>query len=85
MTKKQFTKEQLLDQLNIYFERMVEKIVDSINKAQYGSIIADTEEPVRDASAEFRKQAYQKALNLLSEQDFSPSKDDAPNEVEEQG
>lgn len=85
MTETRVTKEQLLGQLNVDFELMVEKIVDSINKADYGSIIADTEEPVRDANAEFRKQAYQKALNLLNEQDFSPSQDDASHEVEEQG
>ena len=58
-----------------------------MNKAQPGRIINDSEEPVRDASAEFRQRLYQKAIGLLQnkqlQEDFSPSADRAESDVEE--
>jgi hypothetical protein len=47
-----------------------------MNSAKAGRIIADTEEPVRDAHAEFRQRAFQKALSLLQakQEAFSPSR-----------
>jgi hypothetical protein len=46
-----------------------------MNAAQAGRIIADTEEPVRQANAVFREQGYEKAISLLQNQQeaFSPS------------
>ena len=85
MTKKRVTAEQILASIGTDVEEMAKKIADSINNAKYGSIITDTEEPVRDATAEFRKQAYQKALNLLDERAFSPSQGNGSSKVEEQG
>ncbi|MHC4609824.1 MAG: hypothetical protein ACYS7M_05700 [Planctomycetota bacterium] len=54
-----------------------------MNSAQPGRIIADSEEPVRDASAEFRQRVYERALGLLQEKQkaFSPS----AQRAEEQG
>jgi hypothetical protein len=55
-------------------ERLAEEITAAMNAAKPGRIIADSEEPFRDACAEFRRQAYEKALGLLQEQGaFSPS------------
>ena len=57
------------------FDRMVARIVAAMNSAQPGRIIADSEEPVRDANAEFRQRAFEQAVGLLQEKQeaFSPS------------
>jgi hypothetical protein len=57
------------------FDRLAEEVVEAMNTAQDGRIIADTEEPVRDASAVFRERLYAKALDLLQQKQeaFSPS------------
>jgi hypothetical protein len=50
-------------------------MAQAMNKAQPGHIIADSEEPVRDAHAEFHQQAYPKVVELLQarQESFSPS------------
>jgi hypothetical protein len=65
------------------FDRLAEEVVQAMNAAQDGRIIADTEEPVRDANAEFRERLYAKALELLQrkQEAFSPS----AQRTEEQG
>jgi len=40
----------------------------AMNAAKDGRIIADSEEPVRDAHALFRQKAYQKVIDLLAKQ-----------------
>ena len=57
------------------FDRLAEAVAQAMNAAQDGRIIADTEEPVRQANAVFREQAYEKAIRLLQNQQeaFSPS------------
>ena len=50
---------------------MVEEIASAMNAAQAGRIIADSEEPVRDANAEFRQRAYQQAVRLLQDKQES--------------
>lgn len=57
------------------FERLAERVVEAMNGAQDGRIIADTEEPVRQAHAVFREQMYEKAIRLLQDRQeaFSPS------------
>jgi hypothetical protein len=64
-------------------DRLAEEIVEAMNAAQAGRIIAETEEPVRDAHAVFRQRAYQKALDLLQtkQEAFSPSGE----RIQEQG
>jgi hypothetical protein len=63
------------------------QIAQAINRAKAGRIIDDSEEPVRDAHAEFRQKAYQRALDLLQDkalqEGFSPSQDPAGSDVEE--
>ena len=57
------------------FDRLVEEMAAAMNAAQAGRIIADSEEPVRDANAQFREQAFEQALRLLQnkQEAFSPS------------
>lgn len=77
MDEKKIRPEELKSALKADIDRLVEKTAEAINQAHPGRIINDSEEPVRDASAEFRKQLYQKALDLLQnkqlQEDFSPS------------
>lgn len=56
-------------------DRLAEKIAAAMNSAKAGHIIADSEEPVRDAHAEFRQKAFEQALRLLQDKQeaFSPS------------
>lgn len=54
---------------------LLNDVAGAMNGARAGRIIADSEEPVRDAHAVFRKRAFEKALSLLQEKQeaFSPS------------
>lgn len=65
------------------FDRLAEVVAEAMNAAQPGRIIADSEELVRDANADFRQRAYEQALSLLRDKQkaFSPSGERA----EEQG
>jgi hypothetical protein len=56
-------------------DRLAEEVVEAMNAARDGRIIADSEEPVRDASAVFRLRMFEKALGLLQKKQeaFSPS------------
>jgi len=89
MEDKRITAEELEAVWQADIKALAEKMATAINKAKAGRIIADSEEPVRDAHAEFRQQAYQRALDLLQDkamqEDFSPSKDSAADQVEQQG
>ena len=75
MEDKQVTAEELKRAWMGDFDRLAEEVAEAMNSAQPGRIIADSEEPVRDANAEFRQRFYQKALGLLQtkQQAFSPS------------
>jgi hypothetical protein len=77
MDGKGITPEQLDAVLEQEYQALKQKICDAMNAAKAGRIIADTEEPVRDAHAVFRQQAYQKAIDLLArsagQEAFSPS------------
>ena len=54
--------------------------------AKPGRIVADSEEPVRDANAEFRQRAYQKVIDLLqSKQEAFPPSGQWEPAMEEQG
>jgi hypothetical protein len=84
MEDKRVTAEQILNEINVDVEKMAQKMADAINNAQEGAIIDQSEEPVRDAHAEFRQKAYQKAINLLgkNQQVFSPSAQLSATEME---
>ena len=83
MEDNRITAEELKQALASDFDRLAEEIAEAMNSAQPGRIIADSEERVRDANAEFRQRAYEHALRLLQDKQeaFSPSAERA----EEQG
>jgi hypothetical protein len=87
MEGQRITAAQLMAELQGDLQVLAEQMATAMNAAQAGRIIADTEEPVRDAHAVFRQQAYQKALDLLSrragQEAFSPSAPPAPRALEE--
>ena len=87
MSGKRVTKEQILAELTSDMEVLAERMAVAINNAQAGAIIDQSEEPVRDAHADFRQRAYQKALNLLEpeQQAFSPSEDSTGTPLGQQG
>jgi len=77
MDDKGITAEALVAELQGELRLLAERTAAAMNAAKAGRIIADSEEAVRDAHAEFRQQAYQKALDLLAkragQEAFSPS------------
>jgi hypothetical protein len=64
------------------FDQLAQEVAKAMNAAQAGRIIADTEEPVRQANAVFREQGYEKAIRLLQrkQEAFSPSARRAPEQ-----
>jgi len=87
MDEKRITAEELEAELQADVKVLAGQIAQAINRAQAGRIIAESEEPVRDAHADFRQKAYQRALDLLQDkalqEDFSPSQDPTKPDVEE--
>jgi len=83
------TPEELRAKLQADFDRLTQQMCQAINNAELGRIIADSEEPVRDAHAQFRESTYQKAVDLLSEklaqEAFPPSGQPADAKVAPQG
>jgi hypothetical protein len=72
----QISVDELKSVLAVDIEKLCREVVEAVNEARPGQIIADSEEPVRNASAEFRECLYQKALELRQrriEPSFSPS------------
>lgn len=68
------TKEQLKQALSMDFDRLIEDVVEAVNRAKPGRIIDDSEEPVRDAAGQFRRMVFEKALELRGHREaFSPS------------
>lgn len=56
-------------------DELLDEVAEAMNAAEGGRIIADSEEPVRNASAAFRQRLYEKAVSLLQakQEAFSPS------------
>ena len=77
MEDKKITVKELQLAMEQEVTEMVQEVVEAMNNAKPGSIIADSEEPVRDANAKFKQQIFQKALSLLQKKQeaFSPSAD----------
>lgn len=68
------TSEQLKQALSVDIDKLVDDVVEAVNSAKPGSIIDDSEEPVRDAAGQFRRMLFQKALELRGQSEaFSPS------------
>jgi hypothetical protein len=60
------SREQLKQALSGDFDRLLDEVVEAVNKAKPGHIIDDSEEPVRDAAGEFRRLLFERALELRS-------------------
>jgi hypothetical protein len=66
----------LLERLRGRFEELCRGVADAVNQAPTGHIINASEEQVRDLFADFRREAYQTALQLkidAAEAAFPPS------------
>ncbi len=68
-------------------DALAEKVAAAMNSARPGNIIDDSEEPVRDANAEFRRRTYAETIGLLQDkalqEAFSPSQEPAGPDLEE--
>jgi hypothetical protein len=75
MEDKQISIEEVKQVLAADFDQLAQAVAQAMNAAHAGRIIADTEEPVHDATAVFREQLYAKAIGLLQKRQeaFSPS------------
>lgn len=75
MDNRKVSAEELKAALAGDLDRLAEKMAAAMNAAEAGHIIADSEEPVRDAHAEFRQKAFERAVRLLQDKQeaFSPS------------
>ena len=82
MRSEQISAAQVQQALAEDIQRLAEEVAQAMNAARDGSIIADTEELVRQANAVFREQMYAKAIRLLQDQQeaFSPSARRAPEQ-----
>lgn len=87
MEGKKLTVEELKKALACDFEALAQEVVEAMNHARAGRIIADSEEPVRDAHAEFRQRMYQKAVELLQakQESFSPSAEGTAEQGQAEG
>ena len=75
MDDKQITPEEIKVLLASDIDTLAAEMAAAMNQAKAGRIIADSEEPVRDAHGKFRQQAYSKMFSLLQQRQeaFSPS------------
>ena len=87
MEDKKVTAEEIEALLADEIRALAEEMAGAMNGAKAGRIIADSEEPVRDAHGRFRQQAYQKVLGLLQarQEAFSPSARRTPQQGQEDG
>jgi len=87
MDDKKVTAEELKAILAEDIDRLAEEMAAAMNDAKAGRIIADSEEPVRDAHGKFRQQAYEKVISLLQakQEAFSPSAQRSPQQGKQVG
>jgi len=82
MEDKRITAEEIESLLAGEIHTLAEEMAAAMNDAKAGRIIADSEEPVRDAQGKFRQRAYAKVLRLLQakQEAFSPSANRTPQQ-----
>jgi hypothetical protein len=87
MDEKKVTAEEIKGILSGDFDRFAEQLAAAMNESKAGSIIADSELPVFEASGKFRQQAFEKALSLVQEKHeaFFPSADGASEQGQQDG
>ncbi len=67
---------QLAKSLREDVERCIDAVVRAVNGARVGAIIDDSEEPVRQATAQLRQKIFERAIQMkadAAEAAFSPS------------
>ncbi len=60
------------------FEQCIADVTQAVNDGRAGSVIDDSEEPVRQAMGRFRQQVFEKAIQMkinAAEAAFSPSQE----------
>ncbi len=70
--------EKLKELLKKEFEQCIADVTQAVNDGRAGSVIDDSEEPVREATARFRQQVFEKAIQMkvnAAEAAFSPSEE----------
>ena len=70
--------EMLKELLKNEFEQCIADVTQAVNDGRAGSVIDDSEEPVRQAMGRFRQQVFEKAIQMkinAAEAAFSPSEE----------
>lgn len=70
--------EKLKELLQNEFEQCIADVTQAVNDGRAGSVIDDSEEPVRQAMGVFRQQVFEKAIQMkinAAEAAFSPSEE----------
>lgn len=79
------SRDTFIGQMREKMEAMLGQVADAVNEAPPGLIIAGSEEQVRDLFANFRREAFEAALQMrvnAAEAAFSPS--EGPNDGQDQ-
>jgi len=72
----ELSREKLMQELLVEAERTVNEVADAVDNAPAGRVIADSEEPARDALDRFRRVVYERVLQAkvdAAEAAFPPS------------
>ena len=73
----QISAAELEESLRLEWQELLARTARALNEARAGAIIADSEEIVRQAMAEFRQKVYERGVQLLADKAakaaFSPS------------
>ena len=70
--------EKLKDLMLNEFEQCIADVTQAVNDGRAGSVIDDSEEPVRQVTARFRQQLFEKAIQMktdAAQAAFSPSEE----------
>jgi hypothetical protein len=68
--------EALATRMQAEFQRVMKRVADAVNAAPTGNVISGSEMQVRDLMAEFRRKAFEAAVQMRidsTESSFSPS------------
>lgn len=71
-------RDKLRKELLAEFEEVFEKVADAVDGAEYGHVIRQSEEPVRDTMDRFRQKVFEAAMQAkvdAAEVSFSPSEE----------
>jgi len=81
-------REQFVARMQAEIRRVLERVADAVNEAPTGNVISGSEVQVRDLMAEFRRKAFETAVQMRidsTESSFSPSEGRGGRRQAEQG